>query len=53
MGALIYHTITLTRDDLEKFKALKIIVRIGAGYDNIDIKAAAEMGLSSLLFLKN
>lgn len=35
---------------MDKFKALKIIVRIGAGYDNIDIKAAAEMGL--LLFLR-
>ena len=44
VGALLYHGITLTRDDLEKFKALKIVVRIGAGFDNIDIKAAAELG---------
>lgn len=40
----MYHTITLTREDLEKFKALRIIIRIGSGYDNIDIKAAGEMG---------
>lgn len=44
VGAMMYHTITLTREDLEKFKALRIIIRIGSGYDNIDIKAAGEMG---------
>lgn len=44
VGALMYHTITLTREDLEKFKALRIIIRIGSGYDNIDIKAAGELG---------
>ncbi|KTF77919.1 hypothetical protein cypCar_00035602 [Cyprinus carpio] len=43
IGALMYHTITLTREDLEKFKALRIIIRIGSGYDNIDIKAAGEL----------
>ncbi|XP_028845551.1 uncharacterized protein LOC114795959 isoform X1 [Denticeps clupeoides] len=46
VGAMMYHTITLTRDDLEKFKALRIIVRIGSGYDNIDIKAAGEQGIA-------
>lgn len=45
----MYHTITLTREDLEKFKALRVIVRIGSGYDNIDIKAAGELGMFSLL----
>lgn len=50
VGAMMYHTITLTREDLEKFKALRIIIRIGSGYDNIDIKAAGELG-SELLFL--
>ena len=44
VGAMMYHAITLTREDLEKFKALRIIVRIGVGYDNIDIKAAGELG---------
>ena len=55
VGALLYHTITLTREDLEKFKALKIVVRIGVGYDNIDIKAAAEMGkflIASLCYIR-
>lgn len=44
VGALMYHTITLMREDLEKFKALRIIVRIGSGFDNIDIKSAGELG---------
>ena len=42
----MYHTITLTREDLEKFKALRIIIRIGSGYDNIDIKAAGDLGMT-------
>ena len=45
---MMYHAITLTREDLEKFKALRIIVRIGVGYDNIDIKAAGELGRCTL-----
>lgn len=49
VGAMMYHTITLTREDLEKFKALRIIIRIGSGYDNIDIKAAGELGMNSLI----
>lgn len=49
VGAMMYHTITLTREDLEKFKALRIIIRIGSGYDNIDIKAAGELGTHSIL----
>lgn len=50
VGAMMYHTITLTREDLEKFKALRIIIRIGSGYDNIDIKAAGELGRNSKVF---
>lgn len=46
VGALMWHTITLNREDLEKFKSLKIIVRIGSGIDNIDIKAAGELGIA-------
>lgn len=44
VGALMWHTIILTKEDLEKFKALRIIVRIGSGVDNIDVKAAGELG---------
>ncbi|KAA0184443.1 C-terminal binding protein 1 [Fasciolopsis buskii] len=46
VGALMWHTISLTREDLQKFKSLKVIVRIGSGYDNIDIKAAGELGIA-------
>ncbi|ODN01365.1 C-terminal-binding protein, partial [Orchesella cincta] len=42
----LWHTITLTKEDLEKFKALRIIVRIGSGVDNIDVKAAGEIGIA-------
>lgn len=47
----MYHTITLSRQDLEKFKALRVIVRIGSGYDNVDIKSAAELGMTTPLGL--
>lgn len=46
----MYHTITLMREDLEKFKALRIIVRIGSGYDNIDIKSAGELGENTHIY---
>ena len=36
----MWHTIILTKEDLEKFKALKVIVRIGSGVDNIDVKVS-------------
>uniref|UniRef100_A0A2K6D685 C-terminal-binding protein 2 n=1 Tax=Macaca nemestrina TaxID=9545 RepID=A0A2K6D685_MACNE len=46
VGVKMYHTITLTREDLGKFKALRVILRIGSGYDNVDIKAAGEFGIA-------
>lgn len=49
VGALMWHTINLSKEDLEKFKVLRIIVRIGSGVDNIDIKAAGDMGTFCLL----
>lgn len=42
----MWHTIILTKEDLEKFKALRCIVRIGSGVDNIDVKAAGELGIA-------
>lgn len=47
----MYHTITLSRQDLEKFKALRVIVRIGSGYDNVDIKSAAELGMKTTVWM--
>lgn len=48
VAALLYHTISLSRDDLDKFKGLRVIVRIGSGFDNVDVKAAAELGESGV-----
>ena len=42
VGALMWHTIQLTKEDLEKFKALRIVVRIGSGVDNIDVKVRIQ-----------
>jgi C-terminal binding protein len=44
--ALLYNTINLNREDLLKFKALKLIVRIGVEYENVDIKAAADLNIA-------
>lgn len=38
----MWHTIILTKEDLEKFKTLRIIVRIGSGVDNIDVKVSTN-----------
>lgn len=46
VAALMWHTINLQKDDLEKFKALRVIVRIGSGIDNVDVKAAGDMGIA-------
>lgn len=39
----MWHTIVLTKEDLEKFKTLRIIVRIGSGVDNIDVKVFCNL----------
>lgn len=44
VGALMWHSITLSKEDLDKFKSLRVIVRIGSGFDNVDVKAAGELG---------
>jgi len=45
-GVLAWHHITkIDRDLLEKMTNTKILVRIGMGYDNIDLKVAAELGI--------
>ena len=43
-GALMWHNITLSKEDLDKFRNLRVIVRIGSGVDNVDLKAAGELG---------
>ncbi|ULT82551.1 hypothetical protein L5515_017930 [Caenorhabditis briggsae] len=46
VAALMYHSIKLEKEDLEKFKLLKVVFRIGYGIDNIDVKAATELGIA-------
>jgi len=46
VGALMWYTINLTKEDLDKFKSLRVIVRNGSGFDNVDIKAAGELGIA-------
>ncbi len=48
VGAMLYHHITLSREDLKKFKALRVVVRLGTGIDNVDVKAAGELGNKSI-----
>ena len=51
VGALMWHTISLTKEDLEKFKQLRIVVRIGSGVDNIDYKVTFSPTLIGIFFL--
>jgi len=34
----------LGREELAKFKALKVVIRIGSGVSNVDLRAATELG---------
>lgn len=49
----MWHTIVLTKEDLEKFKTLRIIVRIGSGVDNIDVKVLCNLNLLFLYIFPN
>ncbi|CAK5128498.1 unnamed protein product [Meloidogyne enterolobii] len=44
--ALLYQSISLGREEFNKFKSLKAVIRIGPGYNNIDINAATELGIA-------
>ena len=46
--ALIIRSDKATREVIEAGKNLKIIVRAGAGYDNIDLEAATEKGVVAM-----
>ena len=43
----MHHAITLTSEDLEKFKARREIVRTGSGHGNGNVKAARELRISA------
>lgn len=46
----MWYIIILVKEDLEKFKSLRVIVRIGSGYDNVDVKLVGELGMLRLKF---
>lgn len=48
VDALIVRSDKVTREVIEKAKNLKIVVRAGAGYDNIDLEAATERGVVAM-----
>lgn len=42
---LAWHDLELTRELINDLENCKIIVRVGVGYDNVDLKAAGERGI--------
>ena len=44
LAVMVYGSMSLSRNDLEKFKSLKVIVKLGPGSDSIDVKAASDLG---------
>ena len=45
VDAMIVRSDKITADVIEAAKQLKIVVRAGAGYDNVDLKACSEHGI--------
>ncbi|MBQ3872440.1 MAG: 3-phosphoglycerate dehydrogenase [Bacteroidales bacterium] len=45
VNAIIIRSDKVTREVIEAAPALKIVVRAGAGYDNVDLEAASEKGI--------
>jgi C-terminal binding protein len=42
---MVYHFATVTKAMIESMPSLRMIVRCGAGYDNVDWRAARELGI--------
>ncbi len=42
---LVYHFVTVRREAIERMPNLKLIVRCGAGYDNVDFRFARSLGI--------
>lgn len=45
-GCMVWHYINITEKTLNRLKKCKVIVRIGVGYDSVDIKAAGKRGIA-------
>ncbi len=44
-AVLIWHRMKITADVVEKLDKCKLIVRVGVGFDNVDVEACAEKGI--------
>lgn len=42
---MVYHFVTVPKEVLDKLANCKLIVRCGAGFDNVDIGAARQLGI--------
>ena len=47
---LLFDTLTIDKNIIAKLKKCKIIVRIGVGYDNVDLKEAKKKKLLLVMF---
>ncbi|MCE3229969.1 MAG: hypothetical protein K0S32_4520 [Bacteroidetes bacterium] len=45
-AVLLYHHVTLTSLSLKKMKNVKLIVRVGVGFDNVDLETAGKLGIT-------
>ena len=45
-GLLVWHIANIDADYMDQLKSCRIIVRCGVGFDNVDLKAAAERGIA-------
>ena len=46
MAAFVWNLLPLKREDMSRFKNLRLLVRLGVGCDNVDIRAAGDMGIA-------
>lgn len=45
-GCLVWHYVDVREETLSKLTNCKVIVRIGVGFDSVDIKKAGELGIA-------
>lgn len=45
-GCLVWHYVDLSAKTLTRLKKCKVIVRIGVGYDSVDIETAGKLGIA-------
>ena len=43
---MMYHTVSITAQTIDRLKHCKIIVRCGVGYDNVDWRLARQRGIA-------